>query len=177
MNEMDEFASSLLEEAKRFLEKAGETDNGSIPHCHAALMLGFCALEAHTNAIADEMALTSGLCLGDLGVLLEKEVKLENGELRLGNFKMYRLEDRILFLYHKFSGTALDRKASWWSELSNATMLRNRLTHPKDTTAISAGDVQRALRSIIDTINALYLAIYKRPFPASTLQLQSRYDF
>src|SRR4030042_1496324 len=57
MNEIDIFASELFEEAKRFLEKAREDENkeGQKAYLHAALLLGMSSLEAHINAISEEM--------------------------------------------------------------------------------------------------------------------------
>jgi hypothetical protein len=56
--EIDEFASSLLEEAKRFFELAIDHDDTSAKdaYLHSALMLAFCSLEAHVNAIAAELS-------------------------------------------------------------------------------------------------------------------------
>jgi hypothetical protein len=47
--EFDQFASTLLEEAKRFLEKSREADDaaGKAAFLHATVMLAFCAFEAH----------------------------------------------------------------------------------------------------------------------------------
>jgi hypothetical protein len=174
---IDEFASSLLEEAKRFLEKAAADYAGEQAHLHAALMLGFCALEAHTNAISDEFSTREDLSIADQSVLTERDIRLEHGEFKLGPLKMYRLEDRILFLHLRFSGKPLDRNASWWSELSSAIGLRNQLTHPRAVPAITHADVSRAISAIIDTIDALFQAIYQQQFPAANRRLQSRLDF
>jgi|SRR6266550_4748647 hypothetical protein len=177
---IDEFASSLLEEAKRFLEKAtgGADASGAAAYLHAALMLGFCALEAHVNGIADDFArVRSDLSLADKGILLEKELRLEHGEFRLSGLRMYRLEDRILFLHQKFGRAPLDRTAPAWGELLSAMDLRNQLTHPRRVPTITAGQVERALRAIIDVIDALFRGIYNRPLPAAGHGLQSKLVF
>lgn len=56
MTNVDEFSRVLLEEAKRFFERAVDekSDEGKTAYLHGALILGFCALEAHVNAIADD---------------------------------------------------------------------------------------------------------------------------
>jgi hypothetical protein len=63
MSEIDLFANQLLEEAKRFLEKAreGEDETGVNANLHAALILSFCSLEAHINAIGDEFSIRPDL--------------------------------------------------------------------------------------------------------------------
>ena len=94
MLEIDIVAVELFEEAKRFLEKAEETSDseGRKAFLHAALLLGISALEAHVNAIADEMLGRGGsnLNLLERSILLEKEYVFENGEFKLTKkLKMY----------------------------------------------------------------------------------------
>lgn len=181
MTEIDLFANDLLEEAKRFLEKASDSSD-SVAHTanlHAALMLSFCALEAHINAIGDEFATQASLSPHEKGVLLERDVRLKDGEFLVTGFlKMARLEDRIEFLYVKFSGKALDTSAaSWRGRLSEAVNLRNQLTHARTVTAISEAAMQNAMQAIIDTLDALYRAIYQRPFPSAGRGVTSRLTF
>ncbi|MGY3618402.1 hypothetical protein [Bradyrhizobium sp. USDA 10063] len=180
MADIDDFATSLLEEAKRFLEKAQEAASDPVAHLaylHAALMLGFCSLEAHVNAIADEFAGRPELSQHETGFLLERDVKLENGEFVLGGLRMSRLEDRLAFLHRRFSGKQLDTQAPWWGQLRGAITLRNKLTHPKDAQPISGDDVELSLQAIISTLDALYQAIYKRGFPVAGMGLMSRVTF
>lgn len=179
MANIDEFATSLLEEAKRFLEKASDhaDDTARTAFLHAALILAFCSLEAHVNAIGEEFASRPELPLHAKGVLLEKEVKLNDGEFTLGGLRMYRLEDRIQFLHKQFSGKSLDKTVQWWGELKNAIDTRNKLTHPKDAHPIKIGQVGSAIEAVITTIDSLYRAIYKTGFPAAKRGLHSRIEF
>jgi hypothetical protein len=179
LSEIDEFASSLLEESKRFLEKARDQtgDVGRDAMLHASLVLAFSALEAHTNAIADEFSLRQDLTIHEKALLLEQEVRLENGGFVSSGLRMYRLEERILFLHQKFGGRALDRTSPWWSDLASATSLRNQLTHPRARPNISISDVSRAVEAIISALDTLYEAIYQRGFPAVNRGLQSRLGF
>jgi hypothetical protein len=177
--EIDIFATSLLEESKRFFEKASVEGNLSAKsaYLHSALLLGFCSLEAHINAIAEDFINRPELSAHERGILLEKEVHLDGGEFVLRGLRMYRMEDRISFLHTRFSGTPIDKTKSWWAELASAIDLRNKLSHPKQAQAITATSIERALNSIVDSIDALYLAIYKRKFPAAAMGLQSQMDF
>ena len=178
-NNIDTFAVVLFEQSKRFFEKASEgSDNiAQLAYLHASLMLGFCSLEAQINAIAEEFSKSPGLSIHEISVLMEKEVRLENGRFISYGLRMIRLDERILFIYEKFSGAPLDRTGSWWSELKTAMDLRNQLTHPKDNISITAAKVERALTAIIDTIDGLYRGVYKTGFPAAGRGLQSRFDF
>ena len=99
-------------------------------------------------------------------LLQEKDVRPEAGVFAAQGFRMTRLEDRYLFLHQRFGGTELDRIVGWWAESSSAAELRNRLTHPKVVPQITVNAVQRAIQAIIDAIDSLFRAIYRKPFPA-----------
>jgi hypothetical protein len=178
--QIDRFANLLWEEAKRFLEKGREC-SGSLAetaNLHAALMLSFCALEAHVNAISEEFAGRPTLSAHERGLLLEREVRLEEGEFHLqSGLKVARLEDRIEFLHARFSGKAIDRSVAWWGRLTAAVNLRNQLTHAKNVPAITETAVRSAMEAILDALDALYRAIYKRKFPPANRGLQSRLSF
>jgi hypothetical protein len=73
--DFDLFANRLLEEAKRFLEKAKESadSEAEAANLHAALILSFCALEAHINSIAEEFAAHADLSVHERAMLLERK--------------------------------------------------------------------------------------------------------
>jgi hypothetical protein len=80
-------------------------------------------------------------------------------------------------LHAKFSGKSIDRSIARWSQLSAAVNLRNQLTHAKNVPAITEAGVVGAMEAILDVLDALYRAIYKRKFPAANRGLQSRLTF
>lgn len=180
VQEVDEFSRNLLEEAKRFFEKAKEESDsqGRLAYLHASLVLGFSSLEAHVNSIADDFLVRGDQPLLHKSILSERDFKLEKGRFELtNNLKMYRLEDRIQFLYRTYSGKPLDRNSTWWAELKSGIDLRNRLVHPKEVQSVSVAAVERALQSIVDALNALYEGVYRAPYPAAKLGLSSRLSF
>lgn len=180
MTSIDLFANQLLEEAKRFLEKSrNSTDpTAKAANLHAALMLSFCSLEAHVNSIAEEFSNGTFLSVHEKGLLLERDVRLEDGEFRVKEkLKMTRLEDRIQFLHTKFSSKPLDTSAPWWGRLGVASQLRNHLTHAKTIPTITESSVTAAVEAILQTLDALYKAIYKKPFPLAAMGLQTTLDF
>ena len=180
MADFDLFANQLLEEAKRFFEKATESADSAhrAAYLHAALILAFCALEAHVNSIGDEFAKSINLSAHEKGILLERDVRLRDGEFQLqSGLKISRLEDRVEFIHAKFSGKPLDRASTWWSQLGTAIDLRNQLTHAKTVPNISEAAVRNAILAIISSLEALYQAIYKRAFPPSGMGLQSVLTF
>lgn len=180
VDDIDSFASLLWEQAKRFYEKASEavSEDARSAYLNSSIMLGFAALEAHVNAIAEEFANFTNVSVHDRGVLREREVRLEHGVFRLsGTTKFFRLEERVQFLHAKFGRGQLDRKAVWWADLQTALKLRNNLTHPKMPTMVKCHDVERALLAVIKALDALYQAIYDKPFPAYNRQLHSKLSF
>jgi hypothetical protein len=71
----------------------------------------------------------------------------------------------------------MDLAAPWRSKLAGAIDLRNKLTHPKSIPKITIGAVEKAIEAVIETIDALYLALYGRPLPAASFGLASTLDF
>ena len=98
MANVDKLGRALLEEAKRFFEKAREetTIEGKQAYLHASLVLGFCSFEAHINSIADDFLVRPELTVVERSILDEKDFKLIEGEFTLTDgLKMHRLTDRI----------------------------------------------------------------------------------
>lgn len=182
MSSIDGFAAGLFEEAKRFLElaktaAANHDQAGQAGYSHAAIMLAFGALEAHVNAVADEMALQKGLSVHDKAILLEKDVKLDDGRYKLSNtLKIYRLEDRILFLHARFSSKPVE-KSIWLPSLKTVTNYRNELTHPKSASSVTIKNTEDTIYAIIETLDALYMAIYRTAFPVKSRGLHSKLSF
>jgi hypothetical protein len=180
MADFDLFADQLLEESKRFLEKAREASDttAEAANLHAALMLSFCALEARINSIGDEASLRTDLSAHEKGLLLEHDVRLEDGQFTVQDaLKVYRLEDRIEFLFAKLSAKPVDKSASWWGNLIAAMRLRNDLTHAKAIPSITQSGVRNAVEAIIETLDALCRAIYGKKLPAADLGLNCRLRF
>jgi len=178
--DIDAFARQLWEEAKAFLEESrtSTVSASKQAHLHAALNLGFCALEAHVNAIADDFLTRPDLSLHERSILSEKKIELENGEFRVSKqFQMYRLEDRVLFLCHRFSKKSpLDRNAAYWGNFKQALDLRNGLTHPKTPAAVTDASVERALQAILQLLDVTYERIYRKSYPAWKRGLESNVE-
>jgi hypothetical protein len=182
MAALDTFASTLLEEAKRFLEKASESSDSDSrdAYLHSALLLGFVAFEAHVNAIADDFLSNDDLHPYERGLLAEQAVELSDGEFEVKKktLKMQRLEDRIQFLCRRFSKKPIDRKEPYWSQFIEASRLRNSLTHPKEELpTVSEAAVRRGLTALIELLNVMYLSLYRKGLPAYKRGTESRLSF
>ena len=179
MAALDDFARNLFEEAKWFYEKGCEatTAESQAAHFHGSLVLAFCSLEAHTNAVSDDFLTLAKLCPEERSILAERRVELTNeGKCELTpKLQIYRIEERLLFLSQRFSGKPLDKKAAYWGKLSAALHLRNDLTHP-NTYPIILGrqDLESALNAILEVLDILYKRVYKKGCPLARLGLKSQ---
>lgn len=183
MSEIDLLSTQLFEEAKRFLEKANEMESDTAAmsaFAHAALLLGFSSLEAHLNAVAEELTLRPNLSVLDRSILTEREFGLVDGQFqtKLG-LKMYRLEDRLTHILVNFStpSSSSPTTLEWWPGLKSGITLRNGLVHPKEKLRIDGKAVAVALQAILDCLSSLYQRVYGRPFPPGNRALQSMLTF
>lgn len=169
MKEFDFFGEMLFEEAKYYLEVAKSEEEGSpqqMASLHASLLLSMSALEAYVNAVSEELVLNFDLELHEKALLAEKNIELEKGTFKLGKgLKMQRLIDRIAFIYTKYSMKELCETDTWYSEIKQTIDLRNSLVHPKKVVPISYSQIEKSLMSVLDTVNIIYLSVYKRKVP------------
>jgi hypothetical protein len=141
-------------------------------------MLAFCAFEAHVNAVADDFLTRDELTILERSILGEKDYKLDKGEFVLTEGrKMYRLDERFEFVFKRFSGKDIVKTGGWWPMLKAAINHRNELVHPKQPTQTTLAVAESALNSIIEAIDALFLAVYRKPFPAKGRALSSTLTF
>jgi len=142
------------------------------------LLLGFSALEAHVSGVADELRMRNGLNIMDHSILSERDVVLENGEFQLTDkLKMYRLEDRLSYLFAKFGNATSLAKFGWWNPLKEGMRLRNQLVHPKAGLDLSIDEVAKALLGILDCLNELYVIIFGKGHPSYNRKLDSNLSF
>ena len=175
----DDFATLLFEEAKAFLEKyRSRAEETSVEaYLHAALLLGCCALEAHINNVAADFVDRPELGIQEQSILQERDITLKGGQFELTNtLKMFRLEDRLEFLCRRFQKQPVDKSKSWWGSLKAGLKLRNRITHPRTPCTITEQQVSDSLNAVLEAIDVLYRAVYRKPYPGKGRQLDSRLD-
>jgi type II secretory pathway component PulJ len=181
VTDIDSLASTLLEESKRFLEKAQETQESVAQHAylHASLSLGFSALEAHINAIIDEQLERTDLSLHERAFLSERKIDLRAGVFVIQDvLQMQRIDDRIAFLWSRCSvSPPYDYQSKPWSQLKEGLKVRNSLTHPKEQPDLTIDKVTRSLSAIIEIIDTAFQRIYGKTLPAKKRGLQSVLNF
>lgn len=176
----DQYTMSLLEQGKRFLEKAkiDTTTEGKAAYLSASLLISVCFLEATINSIAVDFKDRSEFSVHEKALLLEKKVVLDNGIfIQTDKLQMYRLTEKIELLLRKFLYKKDYKKEKWWSELKQGILLRNALTHTKDINELDCKKVKITLESIIVCVDVLFKAVYKKSFPRKKKGLDSQYDF
>jgi hypothetical protein len=176
----DEFSSNLLEEAKRFFEIA--KDSGDLmarrAYLHASLLLSISSLEAFVNGIAIDFKNFSGLSLHEKAFLEEKQIMLKNGKFFITDqLRMTRLTERVEFLFVKFNKALLDKQSKWWQNLKEGISLRNNMVHPKEYHDIEDKQIQATLLAVIECINNLFRAVYRKKLPSFNMGLNSKLNF
>lgn len=167
------FARQLFEDAKLSFQYAKNATgkNETQRHLRQALLLGFSFLECQLHQVCEHMKGIQSLSVNERGALLQREVILKNGKFQLSNRTKYcRLEDRLSILYVKFDGAPLSQKA-WWSEISEATLLRNSIVHPREPVELEKKAVERALLAIITCVDDLFSAVFDKGIPYKSLGL------
>ena len=176
----DDFATLLFEEAKAFRERylAHREEDAAVACLHAALLLGYCALEAHINNIAADFADRPEMTILAQGILQERGVTLKNGQFELtSTLKIFRLEDRFEFIYRRFRKQSLNRADPWWGHLKAGLDIRNGITHPRSPRTVTEKDVTDSLNAVLEAIDVLFQAVYKKPYPGKGRRLDSLLEF
>lgn len=172
----DDFATLLFEEAKAFLERyrSDREKDAAVAYLHAALLLGYCALEAHINNVAADFAERSELTILEQTILQERGVELNNGQFELTHtLKMFRLEDRFEFLYRRFQKQPLNKADAWWGLLKAGLDIRNAITHPHTPRTVTEKEVTDSLNAVLEAIDILFQAVFQRPYPGKGRRLDS----
>lgn len=172
----DDFAILLFEEAKAFLEKyrSKREEEIAVAYLHAALLLGYCALEAHINNVAADFTDRPEFSILERTILQERDFTLKSGQFELTNaLKMFRLEDRFEFLYRRFQNQPLNKRESWWGLMKAGLDHRNGITHPRSPRTVTEKEVTDSLNAVLEAIDVLFQAVYGKPYPGKGRLLDS----
>jgi hypothetical protein len=177
MRETRAFGLGLLEESKAFLSKASAefAPERRDAFLHASLLLAFAALEAQLNAMAETISQNSDMKTWEKGILLEKRVALCDGEIVIKEDPAWNsLPERLQFLLKLFAARKNEPRPAWWEDLKRGHGLRNSLTHPRTRVSVDQTAVERTLEAIVSAIDLLFKRVYRLPFPAAGMGVQSR---
>lgn len=180
--DFDEFVDSLMEESKALFEKAKSSTDSFTKntYLHASLLLSLSYLESCVNSIISEILVepyNNKYGIMEQSILLEKEIKFDRGRLNLSEkLKMSRLTDRIELLTYIIKNQEISPTDTWFTTLKQSIDLRNKLVHPKEAVVVTEKQVENALNSVLDTVNHLYQAVYKKKLPSYNRGLSSKYE-
>jgi len=168
MSDFINYSKGLMEAAKGFRNRAQVMPEGSIKQAYlrAALLHGFSFLEAHLNYMAEHFHDSQMFSVHERGILLERDVVFEKGEFQLSQkTKFARMTDRIELLLTKCSEDLSAAKGQWYSRLKEAIKIRNALVHPKEVHALTDVQLREALEAILEAVESLYRAVFKKGLP------------
>lgn len=74
----------------------------------------------------------------------------------------------------KYSMKELSDADLWYMEIKQTIDLRNGLVHPKSVVQVTYTQIEKALWSVLNTVNVLYLAVYKRKVPIYNYGIQAK---
>jgi hypothetical protein len=168
MSAIDDYARSVFESAKWFLQQAKDSNEERFRqgHLRAALLSGSSFLECQVYQISDHFAGSSAFEIQERALMAERAIELRSGKFRLSTRTQYsRLEDKIEFLMTRFMADPAYDNRPWKAPLANALQRRNSIAHPKGELALTVIDVSRDLQAILEAASDLFEVIFKKPLP------------
>ncbi len=108
-------------------------------------------------------------------ILNEQSVRINLGQPVLADQKFQSIEDRVQFMFWKFTGQPFDKTKEWWPGFAESVTKRNSLMHPKDSVSIMKEDARRVLVALTAAYGDLVQTVFKRPWPKAKRGLTSKF--
>jgi hypothetical protein len=159
-NRRFEFAKALLARAK-----ASTSDEERKNFSEAAISIAFSSLEGMLSEVFSHFSKKNDFSIFEQSIINEKSVRILKGEPTLGEQRFQSIEDRLQYLFWRFSGAQFDTGCSWWPAFAEAVQLRNSIMHPKVGANIDPSDAERALNALLLAIDALMFTVFKKRWP------------
>lgn len=177
--DLDDLASARFEKARRLLEKSQSEGNedGKTAYLEASVLIAYSGLEAYLNAICEEIAGHPNVDLLTKSILLERKIEWTNGVPILGALQYSRIDERVSFLIAHHTGDTNFRTEEWWSSFKESVQIRNQIAHPKKVLELNEALVTRCLKSALEALNSVFMAVYKSEFPSYRRETTSRMSF
>lgn len=168
LNRRIEFAKAFY---KRSINCEDEGERKTM--IEVSVSLSFSFMEGTLTYLFDHFAGAKQFSIFEQAVMSEKDVKIADGVPILQGTRYRSIEERLQFLFWRFSYKELDTSVAWWPKLRAAIDTRNQIMHPKGALSLSAKDAENCLRAVIDATNALFVTVFNRPWPKANRGLDT----
>jgi len=159
-NRRFEFSKALLARAQAVSDTDLEKSFSEM-----AVVAAFSCLEGMLTHIFEHFFESKNFDLFEKSIMQERSVKLVRGQPYLGDQRFQSIDDRLQFLFWKFSGEEFDRGKTWWPNFANAVTIRNGIMHPKKKADITAKDAERAISAIVAALDELMVTVFGSKWP------------
>ena len=175
MSASDRFSKELWGSAKWFFQCGTEAEEIAKQQAYyrAAIFHAFAFLESEVAIIGEHFKSSHVMTVHEKAMLLERQVKFRAGGFHIASgTKFPNLEEKMELLVKKFN-EAIITEAHWWSKLKTSISIRNTIAHPKNDTVLTKLQVSLALKSVLDCISSLYLAVFNKKLPYAALGIEA----
>ena len=133
-------------------------------------------MEAQVNDTAEHFIEYGSFTIPELGILLEKDVTLEQGRFVMRDtLKMARLTDRIDLLVAHFGEDLIELPL--YQFLKGALKRRNALSHPKTDIELTDAEVVAAIEASVSVCSGLAKRIFGKGLPYADRGLEPTSEY
>lgn len=167
MNPIVDDANRRFEFSKALLDRAKTACNVDLERSFAemAVAAAFSCLEGMLTHIFEHFIESKSFDVYEKSIMQEKAVRLVRGQPCLGEQRFQSIDDRLQFLFWKFSGEEFDTGKAWWPDFARAVSVRNGVMHPKKEAEIKSNDAERAILAIVAALDELMITVFGSKWP------------
>ena len=170
-NRRFEFSKSLLYRAKNATNLEHQKSFAEM-----AVAAAFSCLEGVLTHVFDHFTKRNEFDIFEHSIMQEKSVKLLHGKPSLGEQRFHSIEDRVQFLFWRFTGQEFDKNKTWWPDFANAVSVRDSSMHPKKKAEITPQDAERAMLAIVAPLDDLMRTVFKKRWPKASKGILPSYE-
>lgn len=165
--DLGEDLNRRFEYAKAFYNKSTETSvsDEQKTYIEVCFALAFSFLEGTLSYVFEHFEASSEIDTFERSIMNEQDIRIVRGQPTAAGQKYRSLEERIQFLFWRFSRVPFDTQQAWWGALAQAIGQRNDLMHPKEGASLTVKDAERCLLAIIETTDCLFKAVFGKNWP------------
>lgn len=178
MESLEAVSSRRFEFSKALLQRAKKERNPELQKnfSELAVVSAFSSLEGMLSYVFEHFSGSQNFDVFEKSIIQEKGIRLQKGVPTLVDRRFHSIEDRIQFLFWRFSGAPFDNTKKWWPEFLNSVSIRNEIMHPKKEFEMSIDDAERAVSSVLQVIDDLMVTVFKKNWPRANKGLQVVYS-